>query len=254
MGSFVVPASASETREFDESPLSRSVKDTYLVGYPPRFGHFSCMLAETSGPGSKYGLVACRTGLEIGILASDLRTLVSQCLAGDQRAMTELVARYQNQVFGLCYRMLGNRHDAEDATQETFVRVLRSLARWDAERDFEPWLFAIAGNRCRTALAARGRRKEYALDPIPEPAAWDEQSEGALAEEVRRGLARLRDEYREVFVLFHEQGLSYDQIAEAVERPLGTVKIWIHRARKELTRYLVQRGVVTESNNAVRPV
>src|SRR5436305_14798936 len=88
----------------------------------------------------------------------DLRPLVRRCLRGDQRAMLDLVERFQGQVFGLCYRMLGQRQDAEDAAQETFVRVLKNLHRWDQERDFQPWLLTIAGNRCRTALAARKRR------------------------------------------------------------------------------------------------
>ena len=72
--------------------------------------------------------------------------------------MIELVDQYRSRVFGLCYRMLGQRQDAEDMTQETFIRALKSLSRWDPERDFEPWLLAIAGNRCRTALATRRRK------------------------------------------------------------------------------------------------
>ena len=83
----------------------------------------------------------------------DLKALIRRCLAGDQAAMLALVERFRGQVFGLCYRMLGHREDAEDAAQETFVRVLKNLHRWDADREFQPWLLAIAGNRCRTALA-----------------------------------------------------------------------------------------------------
>src|SRR5258706_13026693 len=95
----------------------------------------------------------------------DLRPLIRRCLTGDQGAMLALVERFQGQVFGLCYRMLGQRQDAEDAAQETFVRLLKNLHRWDPGRDFQPWLLAIAGNRCRTALAARRGR------PIAEPPA-----------------------------------------------------------------------------------
>ena len=75
-----------------------------------------------------------------------------------------------------------------------------------------------------------------------------------LAEEVALGLERLRPEYRMAFVLFHENELSYEEIAAAVDRPLGTVKTWIHRARRELIQHLVDREVVTESCNAVRSV
>lgn len=149
--------------------------------------------------------------------------------------MLELVDRFRGQVFGLCYRMLGHRQDAEDVAQETFVRVLRSLHRWDSQRDFEPWLLAIAGNRCRTALAARVRRP--AAQPLNEHLSDDsEQVQAArnLAEEVQLLLEGLRSEYRQAFVLFHEHQLSYAEIAEALGCPLGTVKTWVHRARQEL--------------------
>lgn len=178
---------------------------------------------------------------------SDLQTLVGQCLTGDQAAMLALVERFRGQVFGLCYRMLGQRQDAEDAAQETFVRVLKNLHRWDQARDFEPWLFAIAGNRCRTALSARKRRPtaEAVLDIIPDKEP-DHRPAQQLAEEVQLALATLRDEYRQAFVLFHEQELSYADIAAAMEVPLGTIKTWVHRARRELIEYLRKRGAIPE--------
>lgn len=188
-------------------------------------------------------------------MADGFRKLVRRCLEGDQLAMRALVLRYQGQVFGLCYRMLGNRQDAEDAVQETFIRVLHSLRRWDPSRDFEPWLLAIAGNRCRSALAARKRRPAWQTLVEP-PAEAAQQGDDAvqLAEEVQRGLLLLRHDYREAFVLFHEHGLSYEQIAHALERPLGTIKTWIHRARAELMEYLIQRRVLPECEHVVRAV
>jgi RNA polymerase sigma-70 factor (ECF subfamily) len=179
--------------------------------------------------------------------SSDLQSLVGQCLTGDQAAMLALVERFRGQVFGLCYRMLGQRQDAEDAAQETFVRVLKNLHRWDQARDFEPWLFAIAGNRCRTALAARKRRptSEAVLDIIPDKEP-DHRPAQQLAEEVHLALATLREEYRQAFVLFHEQELSYADIAAAMEVPLGTIKTWVHRARRELIEYLRKRGAIPE--------
>src|SRR5437762_2195321 len=120
--------------------------------------------------------------------------------------MLDLVERFQSRVFGLCYRMLGHRQDAEDAAQETFHRALKSLAQWDRERDFEPWLLAIAGNRCRTALAARMKRPvpQAILDPLPDNGP-DMQAARNLAEEVHLALARVREEYRRAFLLFHDQ-------------------------------------------------
>jgi RNA polymerase sigma-70 factor (ECF subfamily) len=161
--------------------------------------------------------------------------------------MISLVERFRGQVYGLCYRMLGQRQDAEDAAQETFVRVLKNLHRWDAARDFEPWLLAIAGNRCRTALASRKRRPaaEFLVESLADDAP-DEQSARNLAEEVHLALAGVRVEYRQAFALFHENELSYAEIAEAMAVPLGTVKTWVHRARKELIEHLRERGVVPE--------
>ena len=183
-----------------------------------------------------------------GAALDELRPLVRQCVAGDQVAMIALVERFRGQVFGLCYRMLGQRQDAEDAAQETFVRVLKNLHRWDPARDFEPWLLAIAGNRCRTALASRKRRP--AADSAVENVADyrpDAQPGQQLAEEVTLALHGVREDYRQAFVLFHEHELSYAEIAEAMEVPLGTVKTWVHRARKELIEQLRRRGVVAES-------
>jgi RNA polymerase sigma-70 factor (ECF subfamily) len=178
-------------------------------------------------------------------LSDDLRKLVRLCLAGRQDAMLELVERYRGRVFGLCYRMLGHRQDAEDVSQETFLRMLRSLAHWDPAREFEPWLLAIAANRCRTALAMRKRRP--AAQTLVEPASdapGELQAARNLAEEVSLAMALLRDEYRHAFVLFHEHELSYAEIAQALDCPIGTAKTWVHRARKELIARLRHRGVV----------
>jgi RNA polymerase sigma-70 factor (ECF subfamily) len=180
-----------------------------------------------------------------GSALDDFRPLVKRCLAGEQGAMIALVERFRGQVFGLCFRMLGQRQDAEDAAQETFVRVLKNLHRWDPARDFEPWLLAIAGNRCRTALAARKRRptSEGIAEQIADDAP-DMQAARQLAEEVSLALANVRVDYRQAFVLFHEHELSYGEIAVAMNVPLGTVKTWVHRARRELVEQLRQRGVV----------
>jgi RNA polymerase sigma-70 factor (ECF subfamily) len=169
--------------------------------------------------------------------------------------MLALVDRYQGQVFGLCYRMLGQRQDAEDMAQETFVRALRSLKQWDSQREFLPWLLAIAGNRCRTCLAKR-RRRPHTM-PLVEPSP-DQRPNGEparhLAEELQRALRRLREEYRVAFLLFHQQELSYAEIGAALNCPLGTVKTWVHRARLELIEMLRKRGAVGEVSHAARRV
>lgn len=184
-------------------------------------------------------------------MPDDVSELVRRSLLGEQAAMTELVEQFRGQVFGLCYRMLGQREDAEDITQESFVRALRSLSQFDRRRQFQPWLMAIAANRCRTLLAARRKvpRPSSEVEDLPDKRSLRE--EGHLGEEVALALSTLRDEYRQAFVLFHQQQLDYGEIAEVLDCPVGTVKTWVHRARRELADYLRRRGIVEESSDAV---
>jgi RNA polymerase sigma-70 factor (ECF subfamily) len=158
--------------------------------------------------------------------------------------MQALVERFQAEVYGLCVRLLSHRHDAEDVTQEVFLRIFRSLRRWDPTRPLKPWIMSIAINRCRTWLSQRSRRPELA-DYLQETAAdrpADDSTE--LVREIEAALAELRPEYRTVFVMFHEQGEPYEEIAEALDRPVGTIKTWLHRARLEVLERLRRRGMV----------
>jgi RNA polymerase sigma-70 factor (ECF subfamily) len=170
--------------------------------------------------------------------------LVRRCLRGDDEAIFGLVQRFQADVFGLCVRLLNHRHDAEDVTQEVFLRIFRSLRGWDPRRPLKPWIMGIAVNRCRTWLAQRGRRPElvdYLQDTLPGPAADDSDE---LLQEIQAALAELRLEYRTAFVLFHEHGQPYEDIARVMDRPVGTIKTWLHRARLEVLERLRRRGMV----------
>lgn len=176
----------------------------------------------------------------------DEPALVEALRTGDPQAPRLLIERFQGVVFGLCYRMLNHRQDAEDVAQETFVRALRGIAGFDAARPIRPWLLEIAANRCRTALVLRSRRRNFTLaepaDDLPDPRGRRADPDD-LAGELERALNTLRAEYRLVFVLFHEQNLSCDEIALAVRRPVNTVKTWLRRARAELADQLSRRGV-----------
>jgi RNA polymerase sigma-70 factor, ECF subfamily len=181
-----------------------------------------------------------------------LQLLVDGCLARDERAIRGLIERYQGRVMALCCRMLGHHQDAEDVAQETFVRVVRSISKWDRSRDFEPWLLAIAANRCKTRLTQRGRHSKAALIEEPSCVRAGEEREGQqLAEELQLGLLQLRMEYRQAFVLFHEHEMSYQEIADTLSSPLGTIKTWVHRARQELIQFLARRGVIAEPQHAM---
>ena len=180
-------------------------------------------------------------------MADDDAALVRGSLAGDERCMRALVERFQGMVFGLCYRMLGRREDAEDVAQEVFLRVFRSLHRWDAGRPFKPWLLTIAANRCRTVLSNRSR-SPVASEFVEQSAVAAATTDDDLAEELQLAIETLRDEYRTCFVLFYENELNCAQISEIMNCPPGTVKTWLHRARQKLADHLRRRGVVPDAD------
>lgn len=182
-------------------------------------------------------------------MSSDEAGLVQRCLLGQAEAIRQLVERFQPEVFGLCVRLLHHRHDAEDVTQEVFLRVFRSLRRWDADRPLKPWIMGIAVNRCRTWLSQRARRPEL-VDYLQDTAASPPPDDSAeLLREIRAAVDDLRPDYRTVFVLFHEHGQPYEEIAQVLERPVGTVKTWLHRARLEVLERLQRRGMVPADGN-----
>jgi RNA polymerase sigma-70 factor (ECF subfamily) len=177
---------------------------------------------------------------------ADDAKLVRRCLRNDPPAIRALVERFQDLVFGLCVRLLGHRHDAEDATQEVFLRIFRSLRRWDSARPLKPWILGITVNRCRTWLSQRARRPEpvpFLQETAAAPPADDARE---LAREIDAALAQLRPDYRLAFVLYHEHGQPYDAIAATLNRPVGTIKTWLHRARLEVLDALRRRGLVDE--------
>ncbi|MDZ4684802.1 MAG: RNA polymerase sigma factor [Planctomycetaceae bacterium] len=168
--------------------------------------------------------------------------LMQRCLAGEEAALRAFVDRYQGLVFALCFRMLSHRQDAEDTTQETLLRAIRHLGQWEPARPFKPWLLAIAANRCRTRLGQRSRKPVELGDRAPDVAAPAEPQ--ALSEELQRAVGGLRDDYRLCFVMFYQQELSVQEIAETLKCPEGTIKTWLYRARKQIANELVERGVV----------
>ncbi|MGE0529016.1 MAG: RNA polymerase sigma factor [Bdellovibrionales bacterium] len=172
--------------------------------------------------------------------------LVNCCLRGDPEAIAGLVRRFQTDVLNLCYRLLNHSQDAEDVTQEVFLRVFRSLKSWDSSRPLKPWIMGIAINRCRTFLSQRSRRPdlvEYLHDTV---ASKPIDNVNELTHEIKLAIEDLRVEYQSVFVMYHEQGLPYEDIAVAMDRPVGTIKTWLHRARLVILQRLRERGMLSE--------
>lgn len=175
---------------------------------------------------------------------TDDAALVQRCLNGEEHAARELVERFQAMVFAVCYRMLGQREDAEDVAQDVFLRAFRSLKGWDPERPLKPWILTIAANRCRTALQQRPRNSLRNPQHLNQIVVENSGESPDLAEELEAVIGELRDDYRLCFVLFYQEDLSCAEIASVMKCPEGTVKTWLHRARRELADRLRRRGVV----------
>ncbi|MBS1714720.1 MAG: RNA polymerase sigma factor [Armatimonadetes bacterium] len=160
---------------------------------------------------------------------------IEQARHGDRDALGSLVREHYSRVFRFCARRLGDDL-GQDAAQETFVTMQRSLKRYQGKSTFETWLLGIAHNHCRTM--ARKRR----LDPLP-LAAWLEAPDTSAQtpidrEALRQALQRLSEEHREVVLLHEVEGLRYAEIAEIVGVPEGTVKSRLHHAFQHMRRHL----------------
>jgi RNA polymerase sigma factor (sigma-70 family) len=174
--------------------------------------------------------------------------LAARAAAGDRAAFEDLVTRHRKAVYRLCWSAAGNHADADDAAQETFLRVFRALPSYDPERPFLPWLRRIAWN-CGLTVR-RDRQAGVPLVPeegIPDPADPAEGPEDAASgnEEKRRVAAAMADlpaELRTVLVLRAVEGLSYAEIAEAAGIPAGTVMSRLSRARERLVAALKARA------------
>lgn len=193
--------------------------------------------------------------------------LVAQASGGAQEAFREIVLRFERPVYGLIARMVQDPGTAEDLAQEVFIKAFRRLDTYDPVRKFSSWLFKIAHNTAIDHL------RRHALETVPLEGGKDQDEEhrGGLAavlsddstenpsaaaerkdmaRSLERAIARLRPEYREVVVLFYVEGASYQEICEALDLPLGTVKTNLHRARKELAETMTALGWGRETRNA----
>jgi RNA polymerase sigma-70 factor (ECF subfamily) len=170
--------------------------------------------------------------------------LAERSQRGDLDAYGELVRLHQGGVFSVCYRLLGERGEAEDAAQETFIRVYERLHLFDPQRPFGPWVRRAAANLCLNRIEARRDPGLPFDDELESAHAASEPSPEALVEKneesarLWRAIINLPPHYRAVIELRHFQELSYDEIARALEIPVEVVKTHLHRARKILSMRL----------------
>jgi RNA polymerase sigma-70 factor, ECF subfamily len=175
--------------------------------------------------------------------------LVRRHLEGDRHAFTELMRRHERRVYNVAYRMLGRREEAADATQDVFVTCLRKLGGFRATAAFPTWLHRVTINVCYDALRRRGR--ETLVEEVPERISGFDLAEAASsAVDVHRALQRVPEDFRAVLILHDMQGIPYEEIAEAIGAPVGTIKSRLHRGRVALGRALrgEQPGPPTASN------
>ncbi len=174
---------------------------------------------------------------------------------GDRDAFGRRVERHKRAVYGYCCRLLGDAEEARDAAQEAFVRAYASLATFDVEQPFAPWILRIARNHCLDLLRHRlPAERTVALDaPADEGPARDLEDESAprgdavleraqLTTALESAVAALPPKYREVVQLYHVQQLAYRDIAGVLGVPIGTVMTWLHRARAQLRERLAAHG------------
>ena len=174
--------------------------------------------------------------------AVDDQTLVAETLAGHGEAFGTLVERYDRAVYHLAYRTVRDAEEARDVAQEAFFKAFRSLKTFRPDAKFSTWIFSITYHACCDRLA---RRKRYSNEELPDradPGIGPEQ-EAIAGEEARRlraAIARLPEKYRSVITLYHLQGRQYEEIAQVLEIPIGTVKTHLFRAKEQLRRMLNQ--------------
>jgi RNA polymerase sigma factor (sigma-70 family) len=179
--------------------------------------------------------------------ASDA-VLIERCLQKDNAAWDEIMARYRRRVFHIAYKFTGKHDQAEDLTQEIFLKLFKSLDKFNRDADFGTWLTSVARNYCIDHYRASKREREVMVEDL---LAFDQAVSSSgnpqrrLEESDRRsflraGLERLPDKLREAVVLRDLQGLSYQEMADRLNLPEGTVKSRINRGREELARLLLR--------------
>ena len=162
---------------------------------------------------------------------------------GDRAAFGELVKRYQRRAYAIAYGFAGNREDALEIAQESFVKMYRAMGRFNTDLPFYPWLYRIVKNTSLNHLKKRKRRGETSLDGLMESGV-DFASKrrgpdgraalGELRENIAEGMEHVSEAHREILVLRHVHELSYNEIADCLEIPRGTVMSRLHGARRSL--------------------
>ncbi|MDN4527238.1 RNA polymerase sigma factor SigW [Fictibacillus fluitans] len=178
-----------------------------------------------------------------------INSLVTQVKSGNREAFEGLVEIYKDKIYRLCYRMVGDRHEAEDLAQEAFVRAFVNIDKYSGSYKFSTWLYRIATNLCIDRL--RKRKPDYSMDaeipgtegatlysqvadadPLPE----DEVEEKEKRDQLQQEIMKLPEKYRTAILLKYIEDMSLEEISSVMDLPVPTVKTRIHRGREALKK------------------
>lgn len=188
---------------------------------------------------------------------SDLdRSLLRRLQGRDERAFRDLIDGHRDKIYNICYRMLGNKHEAEDVAQEVFITVFKTISSFRGDSKLSTWLYRIAVNHSKNRIKYLARRHDRDRDELdessngvagqiggPMPTSPDRAFEGQQLEAVvRAAIGELDDDHRVVVVLRDLEDLTIEEICDITGLPDGTVKSRLHRARLVLRKKLQQHG------------
>ncbi len=187
------------------------------------------------------------------------KKIIEKVLGGDANAFEELVLKYEKTVYNLALRMVGDRDDASDMTQEAFIKAYGSLSSFRGDSKFSVWIYRITTNVCLDFLRSKSRKQQVSLTvsdddedaqlDIPDPSSTPEQQliKKISMQSVEEGLKTLPDKQRQILVMRELGGMSYAEIGAALSLEEGTVKSRIFRARKRLCAFLLDSGNIPDS-------
>lgn len=169
--------------------------------------------------------------------------LVKRAKHGDTEAFSELVRRHQHIIYNVAYRFMRDAALAEDMAQEAFLKAFRLLKGFRGDCSFSTWMYRVTCSVCLTELNRRKRRGEVELSPANMlEASVDPPEASDMPEHIRRCVQKLPDRYAAIITLYYLQGVSYEDIAQVMRIPMGTLKTWMFRARKQLKK-IVEKEV-----------
>lgn len=167
--------------------------------------------------------------------------LVAETQAGDVEAFSELVRRHERVVYNLAFRFMREGTAAEDMAQEAFLKAFRMLKGFRGDCEFSTWMYRVTCSVCLTELSRRKKRSEVELNLDAANASVEPEHEAAdFAGIIRNCVQKLPEKYERIITLYYLRELSYEEIAAKLDIPMGTLKTWMHRARKSLRRIVEQ--------------